>query len=61
MSPDSTKMNLIVIRLESQLLIALGKDHLPLDCLSSLRDKTNQSIEESWTKEQEKESNCKGF
>ena len=54
-------MNLIVIRLESQLLIALGKDHLPLDCVSSLRDKTNKSVEESWTKEQEKESNCKGF
>ena len=60
-SPDSTKMNLIVTRIESQLLIALGKDHLPLGCLSSLRDKTNETIEESWAEGPEKENNCKGF
>ena len=48
-------MNLIVTRLESQLLIALGKDHLPLGCLSSLRDKTNETIEESWAEEPEGE------
>ena len=37
----------------------MGKDHLQLDYLSSPRDKTNETIEESWTKEQEKESNWK--
>ena len=37
----------------------MGKDHLQLDYLSSPRDETNETIEESWTKEQEKESiNC---
>ena len=53
-------MNLILTKLESQFLIALGKDHLQLHYLSSPRDKTNETIEESWTKEQEKESNWKG-
>ena len=36
-----------------------GKDHLQLDYLRSPKDKTNETIEESWTKEQEKESNWK--
>ena len=53
-------MNLIVTQLESQFPIVLGKDHLQLDCLSSPGGKTNETIEESWTKEQEKESNCRG-
>ena len=38
-----------------------GTDHLQLDYLRSPRDKTNETIEESWTKGQEKDSNCKGF
>ena len=37
----------------------MGKDHLQLDYLRSPRDKINETIEESWTKEQEKESNWK--
>ena len=53
-------MNLIVNRLESQLLITLGKGHLQVDCVGSSRDKTTETIEESWTQEQEKESNCRG-
>ena len=53
-------MNLILTKLESQFPIVLGKDHMQLDCLSSVRDTTSETIEELWTKEQEKESNCRG-